>query len=269
MLNEVLDGRSCHSECVVFMKDYAYKEMFLVENDHWWYRGLHDLVLHLLIRLFPQRPLKIFDAGCGTGRLISLLKETGHDVGGLDYSDEALEFCIQRGLDNVVKGDLNEWQPDINRYDLITCFDVLCHEWVRDDVAILRAMASGLKEDGLLFLNEPAFPILSRGHDQVVMIRERYTKKSFRKVLAAAGLQPVIMSYRIPLAFLALFVLRGYEKLKGVSTVRSDIAVIPPNAINRSLLRMLQFENRLIGLGFSFPFGSSLFTVAKKFCKKL
>ncbi|RME58453.1 class I SAM-dependent methyltransferase, partial [Candidatus Parcubacteria bacterium] len=72
------------------MKKQAYQEMFQVENTHWWYRGLHDLVLHLLDKWFPGKSLKIFDAGCGTGQLISLLSDAGHQVSGLDYSDDAV-----------------------------------------------------------------------------------------------------------------------------------------------------------------------------------
>ncbi|MBM3145124.1 MAG: class I SAM-dependent methyltransferase [Chloroflexi bacterium] len=247
------------------MKNTAYEEMFLVETSHWWYRGLHDLTLLLVEKLFVNRTLDIFDAGCGTGRLMYLLNQKGHDVAGLDYSDDALAFCAQRGLNHTTKGDLNDWVPSVDAYDLITCFDVLCHQWVRDDVAILKSLAGGLKEEGLLFLNDPAFPFLSRGHDRIVMIRERYTKKSFCQVLASANLQPVLMSYRLPHAFIILSLLRGYETLnKNMPHTTSDIANIPPRVINHILYLVTRLENRLVASGISLLFGSSLFTVARR-----
>jgi len=247
------------------MKNNAYEEMYLVENSHWWYMGLHDLVVHLINKLSEHNQLQIFDAGCGTGRLLTILSENGHDVAGLDYSEEALKYCSKRGLNNILKLDLNNWIPSPNTYDLITCFDVLCHKWIKDEIKILKTLGSGLKKDGLLFLNDPAFPTLSREHDQVVMIRERYTINSFRRVLASANLQPIIMTYRLPHAFLTLLALRYFNAIrKGENQTTSDIANIPPKLVNQFLFSLTQFENRLIGSGITMPFGSSLFTVAKK-----
>ena len=247
------------------MKNNAYEEMYLVESSHWWYMGLHDLVLYLVKNLTENTQLQIFDAGCGTGRLLTILNENGHDVAGLDYSEEALKFCSKRGLENVFKVDLNKWIPTPNTYDLITCFDVLCHKWIKDEIKILKTLASGLKIDGLLFINDPAFPVLSRKHDQVVMIRERYTINTFRRVLASANLQPILMTYRLPHAFLTLLALRYFNAIRNVKNqTTSDIANIPPKLFNQFLFSLTKLENRLIGSGITIPFGSSLFTVAKK-----
>jgi 2-polyprenyl-3-methyl-5-hydroxy-6-metoxy-1,4-benzoquinol methylase len=247
------------------MKKNAYNEMYSVEDIHWWYVGLHNLVLSLSKKFFPIQSSKVFDAGCGTGGLISFLSSAGYQVEGMDYSEDAINFCHQRGLNNIIKGDINTWKPNSNSYDLIVSMDVLCHEWVRDEIKVLRTMASGLKENGLMMLNYPAFPILSRHHDEVVMIRERYTKKSLKKNLSEAGLVPVILSYRLPHAFLFLIFLRLYEAIKkNHSESKSDIANIPSNFINQLLIRMNKTENRMIAQGFSIPFGSSLFVVAKR-----
>jgi hypothetical protein len=40
------------------MQKNAYEEMFSVEDKHWWYVGLHDLVLVLSNRLFLGKKVK-------------------------------------------------------------------------------------------------------------------------------------------------------------------------------------------------------------------
>jgi 2-polyprenyl-3-methyl-5-hydroxy-6-metoxy-1,4-benzoquinol methylase len=247
------------------MKRNAYIEMFNVESRHWWYVGLHDLILLLAETQLPQRPLDILDAGCGTGGLLSVLTGSGHRAAGFDFSDDAVDFCHQRSFENVFKANVNKWVPAPESYDLITMMDVLCHKWVPDEVQVLKTMASGLKENGLLMLNYPAFPMLGRHHDEVVMIRERYTKKTLKTVLAGAGLSPVLLSYRLPHAYLVLVFLRFYEKLRKTKRpVKSDIADIPSAFVNNILIQLLKFENRLIARKFPIPFGSSVFVVATK-----
>ena len=247
------------------MKKNAYDEMFAVEDSHWWYITLHDLVSLLSERQFSRQPLKILDAGCGTGGLLSVLSEAGHDTEGIDYSEDALNFCRKRGLEKVTRADVNVWVPTPQSYDLIASMDVLCHAWVHDQTKVLRTLAAGLKDDGLIMVNYPAFQFLSRNHDRVVMVRERYTKKTLKKYLAEAGLTPILLSYRLPHAFLYLIFLRLYEASRRNNIeAKSDIAEIPSSFFNRSLIQIGKLENRLIARGISMPFGSSLFVVAKK-----
>ncbi len=247
------------------MKKNAYLEMYNVESRHWWYVGLHDLILRLAETQFPGQPLDILDAGCGTGGLLSALARIGHRVEGFDFSDDAVDFCHQRGFVSVFKANINEWLPESGAYDLIAIMDVLCHKWVPNEVKVLQTMAEGLKENGIIMLNYPAFPMLGRHHDEVVMIRERYTRKTLKNILDAAGLSPVLLSYRLPHAFLVLVLLRLYEKLrKEHQPAKSDIADIPPALVNNLLIQLMNFENRLIVHKFPIPFGSSVFVVARK-----
>jgi SAM-dependent methyltransferase len=247
------------------MEKNAYDEMFAVEDKHWWYVGLHDLVILLSNTLFPQRSLKILDVGCGTGGLLSVFNQAGYETEGLDYSEDALEYCHKRGLSNVFKADINDWVPKPNSYDLITAFDVLSHEWVRDEIQVLKSLRNGLKDGGLIMLNYPAFPILRRKHDQVVMMSRRYTKKSLNKNLEEAGLVPVLYSYRLPHAYFSLLALRFFEAFKPKKqNAKSDIASIPAEFVNIALIKANKLENRAIAQGFSIPFGSSLFVVSKK-----
>ena len=247
------------------MKKNAYIEMFAVEDTHWWYVGLHNLVTLLIDSLFQKQKLKILDVGCGTGGLLSILKQAGHEVKGLDFSDEAISHCHKRGLNNVFKADINTWDPIQNSYDLITAFDVLSHEWINDEIQVFRSLSNGLKDDGLIMLNYPAFSILSRQHDKVAMMRRRYTKKMITEILREANLSPTIISYRLPHAFFIILLLRLFEPNKSIEhEAKSDIAKIPIKLVNQLLIGITKIENYFISSGFSIPLGSSLFVVAKK-----
>jgi len=247
------------------VKNNAYKEMFAVEDHHWWYVGLHNLVMLLTEKYYSGQHLSVFDAGCGTGGLLSKFIKAGHEVEGLDYSEEAIHFCQQRGLEKVFHADLNEWAPAANAYDLITLMDVLYHKWVSDEIKVLRLMAYGLKENGLIMINLPAFPILSRQHDDIVMTRRRYKKKMLISILNESGLTPMLISYRLPHAFIIVLLLHYLDALmKHPDDAKSDIADIPSKFVNQAMIQMNRIENRLISWEISIPFGSSLFAVAKK-----
>lgn len=247
------------------MKKNAYAEMFAVEDQHWWYVGLHHLILLLVNIYFPTKKLYILDVGCGTGGLLSVLEGNGHESEGLDTSEDALEYCHKRGLKGVFKADINSWVPSENSYDLITAMDVLSHEWIHDEIRILKSLSSSLKSNGFLMLNYPAFPLLRRQHDKTTMMKQRYTKRMLKSILDQAGLEPVLISYRLPYAFVILLFSRFYESLnKNTGVQKSDIANIPSRPINEALIHLSRLENRIIAQGFSIPLGSSLFAVARK-----
>ena len=97
------------------------------------------------------------------------------------------------------------------------------------------------------------------------MIHRRYTKEALTKILLEAGLSPVLISYRLPHAFIYLLLLHVYERGRnGNLETKSDIANIPPKFINQALIQLNKLENRMIAHGFSIPLGSSLFVVARK-----
>ena len=66
-----------------------YERMYEVERTLWWYQSLHGRILHHIHKHFgaPTPDLKIMDAACGTGGLLSFLREKGYlNLVGFDYS---------------------------------------------------------------------------------------------------------------------------------------------------------------------------------------
>lgn len=71
--------------------------------------------------------IKILDLGCGDGRLSSELVQQGHEVWGLDSTEDGLLVAQKRGL-QTIKADLEEKLP-LNKesFDLVLILDVLEH----------------------------------------------------------------------------------------------------------------------------------------------
>jgi aminotransferase EvaB len=165
------DPRLCDSGRNRSVNEREYQRMFEAEDRHWWYLTLRELVDGYARREFERRgPLRLFDAGCGTGGLLARLARWG-EAEGCDRAPAALAACARRGLTGVHAADLSDLTLPPARYDLITVLDVLYHRWITDEGALLRRLWAGLRPGGLLLVNEVAFESLRSPHDVAVMTR--------------------------------------------------------------------------------------------------
>lgn len=238
--------------------------MYSTENEYWWYRGLHDLVerhLRHIPRNGKQSPL-IFDAGCGTGRMLEIARKYGN-IEGIDFSEEALKFCAKRGLNAVSQQDLSTWQPPENKYDCIISLDVLCHRGVGCADLIFPKFVEALKPGGLLILNLPAFEILRRKHDAAVHTQKRFNRKEMVRKLNDAGFQAVYATYRLPVLFFIMLVKKNIERLSPSSEIKSDLDLLP-TWLNQLLFSLHHIENSIVFSKIPMPLGSSLFITATK-----
>lgn len=237
-----------------------YKNMFLNESSYWWYVGLHHLVSSFVrIEQDKNMNLRLLDAGCGTGGMLSKLSFCKNKTG-FDYSRDAINFCKERGLNYCFVQDINTWTT-VDNYDVIISLDVLYHSEVIDDVKVMKSFYSALNPGGILILNLPAFNILKRKHDEVVHTSRRYLKSEVNNILCQIGFTIEISTYRIPILFIYLFFQKFTEKFK--KEVHSDLSTLPTR-INNFLIKMIKLENKLILKKVSFPIGSSIFVIARK-----
>lgn len=243
--------------------------MYDVEERHWWYAGLHQLILSTIAEESKRisRPLHIFDAGCGTGRLMQLMEEAGHRARGCDFSEEALRFCRKRGVQHAFQADLNSIALEPDLFDVITSIDVLYHTGITDDVAVMKRLHNGLKPGGILVLNLVAFEFLRSSHDVAVHTRERYTIKTVSERLHKAGFAVAAATCRVSLLFpfIAAYRLLARLSLAGAvdpGSIASDVS-LPHPLLNALLFQLLSLENRLLRVT-SLPLGSSVFLVARK-----
>ena len=245
------------------MQKNEYQIMFSFENDYWWYISLHELCKYFIdIKSKNNLNKKIFDAGCGTGRMLELLKNYNFTEG-IDISEEAIIFCKKRNLNNIKQDDLNIWKEKKGFYDFIISADVICSIGIKDEIAILRKFYNSLKDGGQLILNLPALNVLSRNHDKAVYIRKRYNKKSFKKELQEIGFKINIITYRHSGLYFVILLKKIFEHFNKAKSTTSDLKPIP-KFLNKILLFFSRAENFFIKKGIYIPLGSSLFVVAEK-----
>lgn len=245
------------------MNRLEYKKMYEVEDGHWWYSSLHGLILHFI--KCEGDSLRILDAGCGTGRLCQLMRPHAQ-VLGCDLSLLALYFCAKRGISSTFQADLNTADLGQEQFDAITSIDVLYHRAIRSDDAVIEKFHRALKPGGVLILNLPAFNFLMSEHDRAVHTARRYRKRELRTMLEQHGFTVEKVSYRMFFLFFAVAAIRGARALfSGFLPGKTASDTRPHSAAVNTVLTWLQtMENRLIERGVAFPFGTSVFAVARK-----
>jgi SAM-dependent methyltransferase len=87
-------------------------------------RSADVMAASILSDLHPQT---VVDVGCGTGVLLEALRRSGCQVLGLEYSEAALQYCRDRGL-NVRKFDLErDIFTDMQVFDVASSMEVAEH----------------------------------------------------------------------------------------------------------------------------------------------
>lgn len=239
------------------MEKSEYNNIFNLEKNHWWYKGMRAISFSLLNNYIKNKNLKILDGGCGTGFNLLMLKEYG-DVYGIDNSKEALKFCKKRHLNNVSLGTVEKLNFKNNYFDLVTSFEVIYHKGVKDDIKALKEFYRVIKKKGYLFLRVPAFNFLYSNHDKAVHTARRYTEKDLKKIITETGFKIEKISYINFFLFLLIYFIRFFNKKSN----KSDIKKINP-FLNNILFFFLFFESFLVKY-INFPFGVSIIVLARK-----
>ena len=244
------------------MNDEVYEEMFRVEGRHWWFGAKHRIVRSLLRRYAPPasgRP-RVIDLGCGCGYLLSLLQQDGYDAIGLDGSAVAVEFSRKRGV-AVQQGRLPDQVPfEDASADVILFLDVLEH--VPDDAAVYQRAVRLLKPGGIAICTVPAYPWLWTKRDDYHQHYRRYTRRTFRTLMASGGMQPVFVSYLNTLLFPVAMAERAVRKAFPLKAGDGDLA-IPPLPLNAALREVYATERLMVGR-VPLPFGLSVVSVARR-----
>lgn len=110
----------------------------------------------ILAKHLPLPNAKILDIGCGGGLFLSLLKERGAQVVGIELSDSRAHYAKTKyGLEidkHPIESD--HWQNRYaNHFDTVTLWDVIEH--VNYPGLTLQSAANVLKPGGLLLIDTP------------------------------------------------------------------------------------------------------------------
>ncbi|HEX8553269.1 MAG TPA: class I SAM-dependent methyltransferase [Sphingomonas sp.] len=239
------------------MDRIVYDRMAAHDSTHWWYRARRDILADYLTRYadLPQ-DARILEIGCGTGHNLPMLARFG-PVEAIEIDPAARAIASERLGRAVGDAPLPEL-PGVERgtYDLVAVLDVVEH--IADDVAALAAMRTLLKPGGKILIAVPAHGWMWSAHDVVNHHHRRYSKRSLRAAIEAAGLR----AHKLRWFNSLLFPLAAAVRIAGRMTGRDDSDDSPPPApVNALFERIFRLERHLVGRVPMTP-GVSLVTLA-------
>ena len=241
------------------MQAHHYPILYRVEESHWWYVGRRRIIDCLVKKICaPLNNPRILDVGCGTGANLKMLERHG-SAEGVDISQQAVDFCRERGLISVKLGAAEELPYENDAFDLVTALDVIEH--LDDDVAGLREMRRVLRPDGRVLLFVPAFMFLWGVQDDVSNHRRRYTLPSLLKAVEAAGFSVEWSSYANVSFFLPVLFVRTAMRWLGLRAETEYGINISP--LNGPFSHLFAAE-RFILKGGKIPFGVSAVCIARR-----
>jgi SAM-dependent methyltransferase len=240
--------------------------MFEAEQTHWWYVGQRAIAEAILEPPLAARegasdgvPVRILDAGCGTGGNLVRLARLGRAVG-VDLVPEATAGCRARGVRAVRGGVLALPFPD-GSFDVVTSFDVIYHTWVADDRKAVAEMARVVRPGGLVLVRVPALEVLWGAHDEAVQSRHRYTRPELVALLEGGGLVVTRSTYCNSILLPLLLGRRTLDRL--LRRQGSDVEFLPP-ALEWTFRRVLLAEAALVRHGVNLPLGASVVGLARR-----
>jgi SAM-dependent methyltransferase len=205
--------------------------------------------------------LRILDIGCGTGGTLEAIADFG-ETWGADISQDALDFCRERGLTRLKLCPAEKLDFDNESFDVALSCDVLEH--LEDDAPALAEMKRILRPGGYGIITVPAHKWLWSSHDIALQHRRRYNAGELRAKLEAAGLGIVRFSYGVSLMFPALIGYRALRRiLPGRKAPQTEFVRVP-SVLRWVLLRMLDLEAAMVCRGVPLPPGASLVAVVRK-----
>jgi len=151
-----------------------------------------------LLALLGQRTQgrRLLEVGSGAGFFLKAAERAGWQVTGIELSEEASRFAIDRlGLD-IRRQPAEEALITPASFDAAVMFDTIEHLF--DPRAVLQAVAHALTADGVLVVSTPNFDAASRfllGAPWAVLSPLEhvyyFTEDSLRRLLLAAGFRDV------------------------------------------------------------------------------
>jgi SAM-dependent methyltransferase len=270
------------------MEPAEYTTLFAQEESFWWYQGLRRLVEQEMRRELPglpgegrsrgdtsstsadaaggaaARPLRILDAGCGTGGMTQRLAAQG-SVTGLDWSPLALDLARRRGSLAWTRGSVERLPFRTGTFDLVVSLDVLYHRGVGSDLLALQELRRCLRPGGSLIVNLPAFESLRSSHDAAVHTARRYRRRPLTTLLSDAGLIPGRVTYWNAILLPGLIAIRHRRRrphAAGGPAVASDVRALP-GPVNNILAGILTVERAWLAR-WDLPVGLSILAVARK-----
>jgi SAM-dependent methyltransferase len=230
-----------------------------VESFHWWFAVRRKLLKSILSSIHVSLNDLALDIGCGAGSNLKVLLSAGIHAIGIDRSIYALSLTKKKLNFPLINGDLNELPVRPESVGLIVAMDILEH--LDDDAEGISEFYRALNKGGLLIVTVPAFKFLWGIQDIVTGHKRRYKRREITNKLREVGFDILKSSYFNFFLFIPIFIGRRMIHLLGLK-IESENEINFP-MINFFLKAIFSLEIPILKY-YPFPFGVSIFCIAKK-----
>ena len=223
------------------------------QDDGWWWGKARQEIVQQCMKKVVTHDVNILEIGAGYGGMTGMLSSFG-TVNAIEPYAKAVSYLRAKLKVKTFHGTFESF-TGTEKYDVITCFDVLEH--IEDDRQALAKMATLVNDKGLLVLTVPAFRFLWNRHDEINHHFRRYSKKELLKKIPG-NLKVKKASYfntfLFPVAILDKLVL---------SKNKRSYSFNPNSVVNRVLYRIFSAEKPVLRF-LNLPFGVSILLIAEK-----
>jgi len=247
--------------CGGYKPDF-FAELAKIEANNFWFTSRNLLITWAFKRYFAEAK-NFFEIGCGTGFVLSCIKETFPTLSlyGSDIYAEGLHYAKKR-LGNIEFFQMDAREvPFENEFDTIGLFDLLEH--IDDDELVLSQIYKALRNDGGVMLTVPQHTFLWSQIDEEACHLRRYNRQKLKSKVERAGFKTVDIISFVSLLLPIMMVSRLRKKsLNKKLSVLSELKL--DTLTNAMLKRLMDAERLLIRFGVRPPLGGSLLLVAYK-----
>jgi SAM-dependent methyltransferase len=240
-----------------------YGYFFEVEERFWWNVATRRAFFRTLAPVAPPPAARVVDVGCGTGIVLREFPWPVRSLVGCDAAPVALALTRRREIRDLVRADVGALPFADAALDLVLALDVIEH--LDDDGAALAELARVVRPGGYLLLHVPAFNMLWSDKDDINHHRRRYRRPAARRLLRAAGLDVVSLTYLNAVLLPPALLRSAWQRLRPPDPVHTDAFLQrlyhPRGATNAAMIALLGLEGRLARW---LPFGTSLLALARR-----
>lgn len=252
------------------MRADDYADLYALEEDLWWFRGMRAVTAALLDPLCPPGARRlVLDAGCGTGANLTWLARYagGGRVVGMDVVSTALRFCRERHHPDLTQASVTDLPFADRAFDLLTSFDVLGQvPGAQAEEQAMREIHRVLRPGGIAFIRVAAYRWMRSDHDEALGTHRRYSLAGVTDKIEGAGLRVVRATYANSVLLPAAVVRRLALKRIGLGARGSDVKPLPPTLrwLNGAFTTALGAEARFLRHHRRLPAGLSAICVAER-----
>jgi SAM-dependent methyltransferase len=223
------------------------------QDDNWWWAKARREIVQQRLKEVITHDMNILEIGAGYGSMTGMLANFG-TVNAIEPYADAVAYLQEKLKIKTYHGTFESF-TETERYDLITCFDVLEH--IEDDSKALSKMATLVNDEGFLVLTVPAYKFLWNRHDEINHHYRRYSKKELLKKIPDNLLIKKVSYFNT-----LLFPMAIIDKLV-LSKRKRSYSFNPNTLVNNILYRIFATEKNILRF-LNLPFGVSILLVAEK-----